>query len=167
MICWPSGVLLILVPLGFMGRTLQWPPGRTNQPLGLGSASLRPRNSLIVCLVNFLASRNRLGKWLANSWALLLPEQTDPNQTCCKTFNFRMNQDEQLRCWHVSRTMPRPSSAWPTSKPGPWSAWACRSRRWSGGWSTPFWGSPWSRSWPSSALDPAEKQRFEHRKWVN
>ena len=23
-ICWPSGVLLILVPLGFMGRTLQW-----------------------------------------------------------------------------------------------------------------------------------------------
>lgn len=35
-ICWPSGVLLILVPLGFMGRTLQW-------------------NSLIVCLVNFLA----------------------------------------------------------------------------------------------------------------
>eukprot|EP00434_Breviolum_minutum_P039663 symbB.v1.2.035229.t1/scaffold4696.1/size81176/3 len=35
-ICWPSGILLTLVPLGFMGRTLQW-------------------NSLIVCLVNFLA----------------------------------------------------------------------------------------------------------------
>jgi hypothetical protein len=24
LICWPSGVLLILVPLGFTGRTLQW-----------------------------------------------------------------------------------------------------------------------------------------------
>ncbi|CAK9024109.1 Vacuolar calcium ion transporter (High copy number undoes manganese protein 1) (Manganese resistance 1 protein) (Vacuolar Ca(2+)/H(+) exchanger) [Durusdinium trenchii] len=32
----PTGLLLLLVPLGFMGRTLQW-------------------NSLIVCLVNFLA----------------------------------------------------------------------------------------------------------------